>query len=92
MNAPTEGRCNRLMSRQLEICRKDNKKYVGKTFQVLIEGSAEGTDSFLKGRTYFQAPEIDGLLYINKGVAEPGTFARVRITEVCAYDLRGAIV
>ena len=80
------------MSRQLEICRENNQKYVGKTLQVLVEGCAEGTGSLLKGRTYFQAPEIDGLVYMNEGIAEPGTFARVRITEACEYDLRGAIV
>ena len=91
-DAAKQERYDHLMSRQLEICRENNQRYVGKTLQVLVEGSAEGTDSFLKGRTYFQAPEIDGLVYINKGVAEPGTFARVQITETCEYDLRGAIV
>jgi ribosomal protein S12 methylthiotransferase len=81
-----------LMSRQLEISRENNQKYIGKTLQVLMEGSAGGTDSPLEGRTCFQAPEIDGVVYINAGVAEPGTFSRVRITEACEYDLRGAIV
>jgi ribosomal protein S12 methylthiotransferase len=81
-----------LMSRQLEISRENNQKYIGKTLQVLVEGSAEGTDSPLEGRTYFQAPEIDGVVYINAGVAEPGTFSRVQITEACDYDLRGTIV
>jgi len=85
-------RFERLMFRQLEISRENNQKYVGKTLQVLIEGSDGETDFALEGRTSFQAPDIDGMVYINKGVAEPGTFVHVQITEAYEYDLVGAIV
>jgi ribosomal protein S12 methylthiotransferase len=91
-DAVKQERFDRLMSRQAEISKENNEKYVGKTLQVLVEGPAEGTDSLLKGRTYFQAPEIDGLVYIHEGSAEPGTFTHVRIAEAYEYDLRGAIV
>jgi ribosomal protein S12 methylthiotransferase len=92
-DAVKQERFNRIMSRQVDISKENNQKYVGKTLQVLVEGPAEGTDSLLlTGRTYFQAPEIDGLVYIHEGLAEPGTFTHVRITEACEYDLRGAIV
>lgn len=85
-------RLDRLMSRQREISRDNNQKYVGKTLQVLIDGPLEGTDSVVKGRTIFQAPEIDGLVHIKKGNTRPGAFAHVRITEAYEYDLRGIIV
>lgn len=81
-----------IMSKQLVVSREKNHKYVGKTLQVLVEGGAERTDAFLKGRTYFQAPEIDGVVYINKGVAKPGDFVHVQITEAREYDFIGVIV
>jgi len=91
-DAVKQERFDRLMSRQREISREKNQKHVGKIFQVLIEGPADGANSLLQGRTSFQAPEIDGLVYINEGVAEAGSFAGVRITEAGEYDLTGAIV
>jgi len=44
------------------------------------------------GRAYFQVPEIDGVVYINKGAAKPGDFVHVQITEAREYDLIGVIV
>jgi ribosomal protein S12 methylthiotransferase len=79
-----------LMLRQRDISRDILQQYVGKALQVLIDGPAEGTDA-LKGRTCFQSPEIDGMVYVSGGKAEPGTFARVRITEAGEYDLRGEV-
>ncbi len=81
-----------IMSQQLVISKEKNHKYVGKTLQVLVEGGAERTDALLKGRTYFQSLEIDGVVYINKGVAKPGDFVHVQITEAREYDLIGVIV
>jgi ribosomal protein S12 methylthiotransferase len=92
-NDVKQERFNRIMSRQADISREKNQRYVGKTLQVLVDGPAEGADALLlTGRTYFQAPEIDGLVYIHEGLAEPGTFTHVRITEAGEYDLRGAAV
>jgi ribosomal protein S12 methylthiotransferase len=91
-DAAKQERFEHLMSRQLEISKEDKVKYVGKTVQVLVEGSAEGSGTSLIGRTRFQAPEIDGSVYINKGVAEPGIFVDVQITEASEYDLTGVVV
>ena len=41
---------------------------------------------------YDQAPEIDGVVYIKEGVAEPGTLVNVRITAAREYDLIGVMV
>ena len=38
------------------------------------------------------APEIDGVVYINDGVADPGDFVKVEITDASTYDLVGHIV
>jgi ribosomal protein S12 methylthiotransferase len=85
-----QDRFDLLMLLQRDISRDIGKQYIGKTLQVLIDSPVEGTDAF-RGRTSFQSPEIDGVVYVSEGDAEPGTFARVRITEAGEYDLRGLI-
>ena len=83
-------RLDLLMLRQRDISRDIMQQYVGKILQVLVDGPAEGTDA-LSGRTRFQSPEIDGVVYVNGGEAEPGTLALVRIKEAGEYDLRGEV-
>jgi ribosomal protein S12 methylthiotransferase len=85
-------RFDRLMSRQVEISREVNRQYVGKTLKVLVEGCAAGADDFLSGRTSFQSPEIDGVVFVHEGAADPGAFVDVLISEAHEYDLRGTIV
>jgi ribosomal protein S12 methylthiotransferase len=67
-------------------------KYVGRNEQVLIEGYSSETDLLLEGRTRFQAPEVDGCVYITEGEACPGDIVSVNITEAHVYDLVGGIV
>ena len=58
----------------------------------LVEGYAGETDLLLQGRAAFQGPEVDGVIYINEGVATAGDFHAVEITESHDYDLVGRIV
>ena len=51
---------------------------VGTQLEVLVEGISDETDLLLQGRTYGQAPKIDGLTYINEGWAELGASSRLR--------------
>jgi len=84
-----------IMELQAEISTDINASMVGKVLDVLIEGACEETDLLICGRTEFQAPEIDGLTYINDGndgMAEPGDIAKVKITESHTYDLVGAVL
>ena len=85
-------RRQRLMELQGEISLVRNQAMVGKVEKVLVEGWSRETDLLLEGRTRFQAPEIDGCVYINDGVANPGDLVDVRITEAHPYDLVGEIV
>ena len=72
---------------QQEISHDINMRYVGKTMNVLIEGIQE--DGMLVGRTYRDAPEIDGLVFVS-GEAEIGSIIPVNITGVVGdYDLIG---
>jgi ribosomal protein S12 methylthiotransferase len=59
---------------------------------VLVEGLSGETDLLLEGRTRYQAPDVDGCVYINDGTARPGEIVNVLITESQVYDLVGGIV
>ncbi|MEE8408498.1 MAG: 30S ribosomal protein S12 methylthiotransferase RimO [Myxococcota bacterium] len=86
------GRRDRLMALQRDISREQQKALVGKTLDVLVEGVAEETDLLLKGRHRGQAPDIDGVTYINSGTASPGQVVRILIDQAHDYDLVGGIV
>lgn len=80
-------RADLIMARQLEISRENNQRHIGKALQVLVEAATE--DNVFTGRTFFQAPEVDGVTYVHAGKLKIGEFAGVRITEALAYDLIG---
>jgi ribosomal protein S12 methylthiotransferase len=75
-----------------KLSAEKTKAMVGRELTVLVEGESEETELLLKGRHYGQAPEIDGQVLINDGVAAPGELVRVKITEALPYDLVGEIV
>ena len=85
-------RRQRLMELQSGISLAKNQAMIGRVEKVLVEGWSRETDLLLEGRTRFQAPEIDGCVYINAGVGNPGDIVDVRITEAHPYDLVGEIV
>jgi ribosomal protein S12 methylthiotransferase len=60
---------------------------VGKTLDMLVEGQGDG---LTVGRTYRDAPEIDGLVVI-EGDVPPGEFVPVRVTGAMEYDLTGTV-
>ena len=49
-------------------------------------------EHLLVGRHAQQAPEIDGLTYVNDGVAYPGELVTLEITDASDYDLVGRVV
>ena len=53
---------------------------------------SEESELLLQGRTFFQGPDIDGLVYINDGKATKGDMVSVEITESHDYDLVGHII
>ncbi|GAK60716.1 hypothetical protein U27_00614 [Candidatus Vecturithrix granuli] len=87
-----EERRQQLMEIQAEISRKKHQTLVGTVQTVLIDGESEETPLLLEGRMEGQAPEIDGVVYINEGNTTRGTFEQVLITEAFPYDLVGKIV
>lgn len=88
-------RRKRLLAIQKKISRAQNRALVGQRMEVLIDGLSSETDLLCEGRTAGQAPEIDGVVYINDAPSEalaPGRFATVEITAAHDFDLVGRIV
>jgi len=83
--AVKEERRNRLMALQQPISLARNRLFVGRTLDVLIEGQDSGLSV---GRSYRDAPEIDGLVLV-QGVLPVGRIVPVRITSALEYDLIG---
>jgi ribosomal protein S12 methylthiotransferase len=81
-----------IMELQKELSRENMQKFVGQTLPVLVKGLSEESDLLGEGRLSIQAPEVDGVVYINEGEFKPGTIQMLRITEAHDYDLVGKIV
>ncbi|MFA6947463.1 MAG: 30S ribosomal protein S12 methylthiotransferase RimO [Eubacteriales bacterium] len=87
-----QDRMDKIMSIQLEIVSEENEKKVGSEFDVICEGFDAVSEAYF-GRSYADAPEIDGKIYFTSGhkIAE-GQFVKVKITETLDYDLVGEVV
>jgi len=83
-----EERYDRLMALQQGISLERNQSFMGKTLDVLFEGHGDGLSM---GRSYRDAPEIDGLVIV-EGKAPLGELLPVRITGAMAYDLSGVMI
>ncbi len=88
-------RKRRLMAAQRKVARARNRRLVGSEVTVLVEGLSPETDLLWEGRMPTQAPEIDGVTFINdfEG-AEPksGEMRRLRVTEAHDYDVVGTLL
>ena len=80
-----EERLGSLMQLQADINYKKNRQLIGKKFDLLIEGRDPDND-ILIGRTFRDAPEIDGLVIVNGKVDNDGLLP-VTITGASTYDL-----
>lgn len=78
-------RHDRLMRLQQQISLEHNQSLVETQLEVLIEGNGDGISL---GRSYRDAPEIDGLVIV-EGELPVGEMVPVRITGAMAYDLSG---
>ena len=93
--AVKEERRQRLMKLQTGISKAGNLKLVGETLPVLVEGTSAESDLLWQGRLSTQAPDIDGVVYLNDGITDhtrPGDIVPVRINEAHPYDLVGIVV
>ena len=83
-------RRNQLMKLQKQISFVNNKKYIGKSVPCIIEQI--GSDGTIIARSFKDAPEVDGLVYIKtKEYINPGDILDVKINKVTSYDMYGVI-
>lgn len=82
-----EARVEAFMAAQMEQSEQLMEKQIGRVLEVLV---TEVTEDGAIGRSYLDAPDIDGmvLIYSNENLAV-GDFIKVEITESTAYDLGG---
>lgn len=85
-----EARRQELMTLQAGISYQKNQKLCGKVLNMLVEG-VDQENGVLIGRTYRDAPEIDGLV-IAEGIGEVGELLPVRITAAMQHDLFGQVL
>jgi ribosomal protein S12 methylthiotransferase len=80
-------RYDRLMLRQQPISLSRNRAQIGRILDVLLEGYGDG---YTFGRSYRDAPEIDGLVAV-KGQFPLGRIVPVRVIDATHYDLEGVV-
>ena len=85
-----ETRRQELMTLQAGISYQKNQKLCGKVLNMLVEG-VDQENGVLIGRTYRDAPEIDGLV-IAEGTGDVGELLPVRITAAMQHDLFGQVL
>ena len=81
-----------LMELQQEIAFDNAENMIGREMLVMIEGKVADENAYV-GRTYRDAPNVDGLIFINtEEELISGDFAKVKITGALEYDLIGELL
>ncbi|MDZ4719255.1 MAG: 30S ribosomal protein S12 methylthiotransferase RimO [Roseiflexaceae bacterium] len=85
-----EKRWHEVMQLQQKISLRRNRRWEGRTLRVLVEGqgSADDGSALVVGRSFRDAPEVDGQVFV-WGSAPVGSFVDVRVTQALEYDLWG---
>jgi ribosomal protein S12 methylthiotransferase len=88
----TERRWHEVMRLQQGISLARNQRWQGRTIQMLVEGQGKSEDGapLVVGRSFRDAPEVDGQVFA-WGSAPEGSFVDVRVTQALEYDLWGEL-
>lgn len=86
-----EYRANAIMEIQREISNIRGGRRIGQEIDVLIERYDGRSDVYI-GRSQFDAPEIDGEVFVSNGKLTIGELAKVRITHSYEFDLSGEVI
>lgn len=88
-------RRNEIMELQSKISLQINQNYIDRILKILIEGRISSDPSLLQGRTPYQAPEVDGVVFLDSPRAPSkiiNSFQKVEITAADVYDLYGQLM
>ena len=81
-----------IMELQQEIVFDQAEDMIGKEVLVMIEGKVADENAYV-GRTYRDAPNVDGLIFVNTDEElMTGDFAKVKVTGAAEYDLIGELI
>jgi len=80
-------RTRRLQEVQDDVTAVRNAEQVGRTFEVVVDQVEDGSPV---ARSYREAPEIDGVIVLDRG--EPGEWLRAEVTSAFGSDLEGVVV
>ena len=69
------------------ISRQFGESRVGSVVRVLVDGPSDESDLVVEARSYAEAPEVDGKIYIGDAELAVGEMADVRVTDAGQYDL-----
>ena len=86
-----EERRDEIMELQQEISLEKGNDRIGQELLVIIEGKVSGESAYI-GRTYGDAPKVDGYMFVQTGeLLVTGDFAKVKVTGAMEYDLIGEL-
>lgn len=85
-----EARREELMRIQADISEENLERFVGESIEVLVEAPHEDWPGLYTGRAWFQAPEVDGVVYVSAEHGDiflPGHIVEAEVQEAKTYDL-----
>ena len=90
-NDVKQERLSLLMQKAAALTQKATMRYIGRTLRVLVVASAADIygEGWWAGRSQYQAPEVDGLIYFPSAKAQVGDIVDVVIADNDIYDLIG---
>ncbi|TDX52931.1 30S ribosomal protein S12 methylthiotransferase RimO [Orenia marismortui] len=82
-------RFERVMNLQQDISYERNQSWIAKEIQVLVEEVQSEDPKIMVGRTRRDAPDVDGVIYVEGSSAKIGDMIKVKVTDAYEYDLVG---
>ncbi|WP_018247587.1 30S ribosomal protein S12 methylthiotransferase RimO [Orenia marismortui] len=82
-------RFERVMNLQQDISYERNQSWIAKEIEVLVEEVQSEDPKIMVGRTRRDAPDVDGVIYIEGSSAKIGDMIKVKVTDAYEYDLVG---
>ena len=88
-----QDRYHALMAQQAKISEEIQQEREGRVLDVLIEGRDEENPDLCVGRSYAEAPDIDGKIYVEQAAGlKPGDMVKVEISQGFTYEAVGQVV
>ena len=87
-----EARANELMKEQENVAQRLHERLIGREMKILIEERKKDDTNIYIGRSEFDAPDVDGVVYLKtKRPLRQGQFVTARIMQALGYDLMGEV-